>query len=93
MEPAKKLKSTQQQAKTKPIEPERVTIRVTKDPTDYSPMAIRNTINQKLGSTVVAKVATSQKNNFVITLLPNYRASEFINQKTRWESTFEAYGI
>ena len=56
-------------------------------------MAIRDTINQKLGSTIVAKVATSQKNNFIITLLPNYRAMEFINQKPSWESTFEAYGI
>ena len=56
-------------------------------------MAIRDTINQKLGSTIVAKVATSQKNNFVITLLPNHRAIEFINQKPSWESTFEAYGF
>ena len=56
-------------------------------------MAIRDTINQKLGSTIVAKVATLQKNNFVITLLPNYRAIEFINQKPSWESTFEAYSI
>ena len=80
--PKKRKKLIGQTAcKTKPIRPKRDTICVTKGPTDYSPMAIRNTINQKLGSIVVAKVATSQKNNFVVTLLPNYRASEFINQK------------
>ena len=42
---------------------------------------------------MVAKVATLQKNNFVITLLPNYQAIEFINQRFSQESTFEAYGI
>ena len=42
---------------------------------------------------MVAKVATSQKDNFVITLLSNHTAAEFIHQKPRWQSTFESYGI
>jgi len=88
-----KLKPAHQPTKPAPAEPERVTVRVTKALTDYSPRAIRDSINQKLGSTVVAKVAISQKENFVITLLPNYRAIEFIEQRPRWESAFEAYGI
>ena len=77
----------------KSIGPGKVTVRVTRGPTDYSPMAIRNAINQKLGSIMVAKVATSQRNNFVITLLPNYYAAEFIGKKPLWQSAFEAYGI
>ena len=94
VEPSKKPRPTQQPPKPKePAEPSKVTIRVTKAPTDFSPLAIRNALNQKLGSTVVARVAISQKENFVITLLPNNTAAEFIKQKPRWQSVFEAYDI
>ena len=78
MRTTEKPKPAYQPIKPAPAEPERVTVRVTKALTDYSPRAIRDSINQKLGSTVVAKVAISQKKNFVITLLPNYRTIEFI---------------
>jgi len=44
-------------------------------------MTIRNAINQKLKNTIVAKVATSQKDNFVITLLLNYTTAEFIEKR------------
>ena len=83
IEPTRKPKPAHQLIKPKLIEPKRVTIRVTKAPTNYSPINIRDSINRKLGSTIIAKVATSQKDNFVITLLPNHQASEFINQKPR----------
>jgi hypothetical protein len=93
VESTKKPRSTQQPSKTKPKEPERVIVRVSKGPTDYSPLAIRNELNQKLKSIMVAKVATSQKDNFVITLLPNHTAAEFMSQESYWLSTFESYGI
>ena len=80
VESTKKPRPTQP-PKSKLKEPERVTVRVAKAPIDYSPLAIRNQLNQKLKSTIVAKVATSQKDNFVITLLSNYTAAEFISQK------------
>ena len=81
VQPIKKPRATQQPQPPKPTESERVTVRVTKGPADYSPMAIRNAINQKLKSTIVAKVATSQKDNFVITLLSNHTAAEFIEKR------------
>ena len=42
---------------------------------------------------MVAKVATSQKDNFVITLVSNHTAAEFISQESYWLSTSESYGI
>ena len=56
-------------------------------------MAIRNELNQKLKSTIVAKVATSQKDNFVITLLSNYTAADFLEKRPLWQSAFQAYSV